>query len=375
MSPSVGRRLRAVLEPSPVGNAGLILLVIGALFAADTFLVKVVRADSKLEAARSFEQGATLMRSGDYGGAIDRIENALTIERDNRDYKRTLAEAELGAGRLAGAEEDLTELLQTNPADGRASLMLARVLEKEGHDEDAISYFHRAIYGQWSVDSTGNRLKTRFELIDLLAKRNSKEELLAELLVVQDEAPTDMTTRLRIGRLFLAAGSPVRAADVFRSVLHETPQNEAALVGLGDAEFAGANYRAAEKDFAAAIRFAPEDHTAQQRLDLANQVLTLDPAVRGLGAEERFRRSRELLNLALEDVEQCLGPTPPPGAQQLLEEARKTLSERVRSSREEEAFESGLDLAEQIWQLRKTACKSPTGSNTPVDLVLAKLAQ
>ena len=61
-----------------------------------------------------------------------------------------------------------------------------------------------------------NRLRVRFELIDLLAQRNSKEELLAELLPIQDEAPRDLKTRTQMGRLFLLAGSPARAADIFR---------------------------------------------------------------------------------------------------------------------------------------------------------------
>ena|ERR1700693_986362 len=41
----------------------------------------------------------------------------------------------------------------------------------------------------------------------------------AKVLSVQDQAPSDLNTRIRIGRLFLLAGSPVRAADVFRGIL------------------------------------------------------------------------------------------------------------------------------------------------------------
>ena len=110
----------------------------------------------------------------------------MSIERGNRDYQRTLAQAQFAAGKNADAESTLTDLLRTDSSDGLASLMLARVLEKEGRFVEAVSYFHRAIYGQWSEDAAGNRLRARFELIDLLAQQNSKEELLAELLSVQD---------------------------------------------------------------------------------------------------------------------------------------------------------------------------------------------
>jgi tetratricopeptide (TPR) repeat protein len=361
--------------PSLLGNAALVLVVIGALFAADTFLTKAVRADSKVEAARLFREGRSLIDRGDDAAAINRIEDALAIDRDNRDYARTLAQAQLAAGKFSDAESNLTDLLQADPSDGPGSLIMARVLVREGRYADAISYFHRAIYGHWSDDPSGNRLKARFELIDVLAQQNSKEELLAELLTVQDQAPADLAARIRIGRLFLAAGSPARAADVFRGVLRDSPGYAAALAGLGDAAFASGNYRTAQKDFSAAVHAAPDDRNAHARLDLTNQVLALDPSIRGISGEERFQRSRELLELAAGESAACIDPAPSPRSQQLLEEARRMLKERVRSSRQDEAAEANLDLAEQLWQTRKAACKAQAGANTPLALVMTKLAQ
>ena len=162
----------------------------------------------------------------------------MAIERGNRDYLRTLAQAQFAAGRTADAESTLTELLQSDSTDGLASLMMGRVLVKEGRFAEAVSYFHRAIYGRWNEDAAGNRLRARFELIDLLAQRNSKEELLAELLPVQDQGPRDLKIRTRLGRLFLLAGSPARAAEVYRGILHDAPANADAYAGLGEAEFA-----------------------------------------------------------------------------------------------------------------------------------------
>ena len=52
-----------------------------------------------------------------------------------------------------------------------------------------------------------------------------------------------------MGRLFLLAGSPARAADVFRGILHDSPANAEAHAGLGEAEFARDNYRAAQRRF------------------------------------------------------------------------------------------------------------------------------
>ena len=140
----------------------------------------------------------------------------------------------------------------------------------------------------------------------MLAQENFKEELLAELLAVQDRMGGDVAARIRTGRLFLAAGSPARAADAFRAVLKDQPGNSGAYAGLGESDFAKGDYRAAKDDFSSAVRFNPGDQDAARRLDLSNRVLALDPAVRGIGAAERFRRTRILLQMAL-DAAVCLG--------------------------------------------------------------------
>jgi tetratricopeptide (TPR) repeat protein len=281
----------------------------------------------------------------------------------------------MAAGKLEDAESNLRDLLQSDPVDGLASLLLAHVLEREARYTEAISYFHRAIYGHWTQDPDGHRLSTRFELIDVLARRKSREELLAQLLAVADEAPGDLETRTRIGHLFLAAGSPSKAGDVFGAVLRDRPHDPDALAGLGETEFANGNYRSAQKDFSAALQLNPNDRNVRQRLDVSNEVIMLDPTIRGLTPEERFPRSRELLNQMIEESNACLSSTARPAMKQLLDNAQKKFDERVRLSRQDEASETYLDLAEQLWQASKEACKTATNEHSPVAPVLARLGQ
>jgi tetratricopeptide (TPR) repeat protein len=353
----------------------LVFLAIAAIFAADTFLAKTERVESHVEAARLFRQGRDSMLRGDTVEAIARIKDAISIERGNRDYMRTLAQAQLAAGKAADAESTLTELLQSDSTDGLASLTMSRVLVKEGRFAEALSYFHRAVYGQWDEDALANQLRARFELIDLLAQRKSKEELLAELLPVQDQAPRDLKTGIRIGRLFLLAGSPARAAVVFRGILHESPANVEAHAGLGEAEFAQGNYRAAQRDFQTALHLAPDDQAVRQNLDRCNELLTLDPTLRGLGAGERFRRSLKLVDLTQNAITQCVGRSPSPELRGLFDSAAQALKARVSASRQSEVSESNLDLAEQLLQAGKKECKSPPGADSPLALVLARIAQ
>ncbi len=252
---------------------------------------------------------------------------------------------------------------------------MARVLVRQGRIPEAVSYYHRAIYGQWQQDPGGNRARTRFELADLLARQSSKEELLAELLPLQEEAPNDVDTQKHIARLFLAAGAPARAAEVFREVLRQHRQDDPeARAGLAEAEFAQGNYRAAETDSLAAARLNPDDDADRKRADLSRRVLELDPTARGLDAPERYRRSVKVLAMTLDDLGQCA--VSPPASQELVDSAKKAAQRRVNPSGQDDAFDDNLDLAEQLWQVRKKECTQPVReSDEPLALVLAKVAQ
>jgi tetratricopeptide (TPR) repeat protein len=366
---------RLFAGPSFLRTFALVFLAIAVLFAVDMFLARMERKESRIEAARLFDEGRVLMQRGKKEEAVERIRDAIAIERDNREYLRTMAQAQFAAGKTADAESTLTDLLQRDSTDGLASLIMARILVTEGRFPEAISYFRRAIYGHWNEDPVGNRLRVRFELIDLLAQRNSKEEVLAELLPAQEQAPRDVQTQMRLGRLFLLAGSPARAADVFRGTLRDTPANADAYAGLGEAEFARGNYRTAQRDFEVALRLAPDDHATRQRLDACNELLTLDPTSRGLLPAERFERSLKLLDLTLDQTRQCGGQNPSPQLQELLDQAGKALTARVRAAGQAEASESNLDLAEQLWQAGRRECVPPPAADSPLALVLARLAQ
>jgi tetratricopeptide (TPR) repeat protein len=366
---------KSVAGRSFLATFGLVFLAIAGLFAADTFLARSDRAESQIEATRLFQQGQAFMMDGKNLEAVNSIKDAIAIERDNQDYLRTLAEAQFAGGDTSDAETTLTNLLNSDSTDGLANLVMGRVLEKEDRFADGVSYFHRAIYGRWKQDEKGNRRKARMELIDLLAQHNSKAELLAELLPLQEDAPHDQQTRARMGELFLTAGSPARAADIFREMLREEPRNAVAHAGLGEAEFARGDYRAAQRDFEAAMRLAPDDVTARQRLDICNELLQLDPTLRGLGVEGRFRRSVRLVELTRQAITECLDQDPSSEMRALLDKADSSSKAHVKPTHESEVAEANLDLSVQLWQTRNKECKSPPPTDGPLALVMARLAQ
>lgn len=367
---------RSPANPSFLGTFALVFVSAAGLFVIDTFLARMEQAESQAQAARLLAEGQRLAKEGRPLEGIERFRSALAAAPGNMEAQLALAQELLAAKKLTDAKALLTDMLVRDPTDGTVNLLMARALAKEGRTAEAITYYHTAIYGRWPKDPAANRVSARFELIDLLVKDGDKRELLAELLPQQDEAPTDVQTRMRIGRLFILSGSPARAAEIFRQILRQDPQDAEACAGLAEAQFAEKNFRGAQAEFSAAARLKPGDGQIQKRLDLTDEILALDPTKRGIRASERYSRSAKLVELALEELSRCAGPSPPEAIETLKSQASGALKSRVRAGRESEAADDDLELAEELWQARKKFCHEPApASAEPLALVLDKLAQ
>jgi tetratricopeptide (TPR) repeat protein len=363
-------------KPSLVRTLTLMIVGIVVMFAADVFLAKVEQQESHVEAARFYDQGQRLLVEGRSAEAAEQFRSALAVERNNQDYQLALGQAQLAAGELPAAASTLNNLLASSPFSGPANLAMARARVRQDDIDEAVSLYHRAIYGQWKDNSVSNQVQVRFELVDLLDRQNRKQDLLAELLPLQEEAPDNLETRTKLGHLFLDAGSPARALDVFHAILHDAPSDADAHAGLGEAEFSQGNYRAADREFREAVRLNPGDQQTRSRLVLCDQVLDLDPSRRGLGAEEQYNRSRKLVSAVLDDVRQCLGASAPADAQNLIDMVTDGLNQRVSPARRGDAMEDELDWADELWAIRKSDCKQPLNdSEQPLALVLKMLAR
>jgi tetratricopeptide (TPR) repeat protein len=342
------------------------LLAIAALFALDTVLAKTERSKRRAEAERLYENGERLLQAGRSDQAVRQFRAAIAIQRDNQQYQLALGRA-LQANRQAGeAEATLSEVVERDPLSGPANLALARVLAQEGKAADADSYYHRAIYGRWKGDPPGNELRVRFELADLLRAQNSKAALLAELLPLQEQAPGDAATQQKLGVLFMDAGSPARAVEVFRGIIRHDPEDADARATLGDAELALGNYAAAREAFLVVQRLRANDLRARARYELSSRALELDPTIKGLTQEEQLLRSRKLLTVVLAEMNQCVGDARSAAAQQSIQDAEQTLK-RGRS------YSENLDLAKRLWGMRPPSCKPSSGSGEDaMALVLSK---
>jgi tetratricopeptide (TPR) repeat protein len=361
-----------ISKPSFLRTLMLTMIAIGVLFSVDTFLAKKEKQESHVESERFYQAGQKAMQQGAPQIAVEQFTAAYAIARDNHEYQIALAEALIASGRLPEAEDTLSDLLQKDGTNGPANFAMARALVKEGRTAEGISYYHRAIYGQWGQSDVAHRRVARFELVDLLAAQNDKEALLAELLPLQEQAPDDAATQLKLGRLFITAGSPARAIPLFRAVLQQNTAKPDAYAGLGEAEFVQGDYRAALADFLQASHFRPEDSAIKSRIELSRQLLTLDPNLRGLSAEEQHRRSLALLDLILREVRDCTASAAPPG-RDLVDQAEKVRKGHVTASQQSAAYESTVELLDKLWQIDKASCAAQSKSSEPLAIVMESL--
>lgn len=358
-----------------LGTLALVVAAIAALLVVDTLLATLDRAARRAEAAQLFGQGRRLAAAGRYPEAVDRYLSALSIDRENHEYRLDLARAQLAAGRPAAADSTLVRLLQEDGTDGEANLALARVRAREGRQQSATAYYHRAIYGLWARDPEPNRTRARLELIDLLARTGAKQELLAELLPLEGTGIADTGLRRRVGHLFVLAGAPERGAAIFHDLLRRDARDADSYAGLAEAEFAQGSYRAASADFRAALSLQPRNAETARRLQLVTQVRSLDPMQRGLATAERERRSGEVLRLAVGATERCLGPELTDSVRAAVDSANAALVGKVPPAQRDEALERNLDLAERVRAVGGAQCRAAASiPEQALDLVLAKLS-
>ncbi|GJG89586.1 hypothetical protein tb265_47670 [Gemmatimonadetes bacterium T265] len=346
--------------PRPAANAAVfvatfaaIIGLIAALLVFDLSLAHIDRLASDANAAADYEAGTALLARGRARDAAERFGAAVAADRANLSFALALARATLAAGDVQAAELMLQGLLGRAENDGAVNLAMAHTLLRENRGDEAESYFHRAIFGRWGADSTARRAGARFELIDLLARRGETQELLAELLPLQDTPPDSLALRRRLGQLFLQAGSPARSVAVLRDVVRRDPRDADAYAGLGEAALALGNFQTARADFAEAAGLRPDDARFSNGLALADTVLAIDPAARGIGAHARYERSRLLLSRTVAVVARCGSPGIV-GAP--FDSARAVLLATTRPPAEDAAGEAMVALANALWATRPARC-------------------
>lgn len=368
-----------ITEARKLGLIAIIALVIAGLATVDRFLERAQNSEVQSLAERSYADGLRFRRAGKVNEAVEAFRKAHSLERRNSEYELQLIKALIDAKKPEEADLLVREILDREPNNGRANLYAAHLMIAEEKTVEAESYYHRAIYGEWPDDALSHRIAVRMELADFLAARGRQEELLAELLPLQEEAGNDPAAQRRIARLFLAAGSPSRAAEEYRALIKQNSKDGDAYAGLGQAELQMGNYRAAREAFLGAASRKPNDPAIQKKVELSTTLNALDPTARKLTSNEKYRRSLQILELARSDLQSCLSTNPagvPDSTRQLLRSIDDTLTKKSPAAVTNELAEQVLGLGEDALQARIKLCgKAVSANEEPLRLIMEKLAQ
>ena len=368
---------QAVTTTTPRLYTAVILSLI-LLFVGTGFLASAYRTERQRRADYHFALGQKLAAEGHKAEALEQYRTSLSIVPSTPQYELALTLALVDLGRLDEAQSHLQELLQKDPTNGLLNLTMARVSAREGLVDDAITYYHRAIYGLWPAKPIQNRIDTRFELVAYIAKTGTHQQLVAELVQLQSDLPDDPALKQRVAGLFLTAGSPRQAADLYREVVRAQPRNAVAWAGLGEALFGQSDYPGAQLAFRRATALHAGDPNLKARLTWVNEYLGLDPMADRLSVSERYRRSQGLVELTLASLNACLDRSDAPASdpvQTLIDSAQKTLVAHRRVRNYEQAADDSLTMSEQLWRAKQASCPEAPGTGTPLAALMMRLAR
>src|SRR5215471_13972350 len=214
----------------------LVLLSILAVifFLSVTGLSRVYHVQRASLGNRWFSRGVTDLNAKHYDAAVTDFRAALLYSRDDYSYQLNLAEALIGLGRTSEAFAYLLNLWDREPENGQVNLELARIMARRGQIDQAVRYYHNAVYAAWPPGEESERRNARLELIELLLQAKRQGDAQAQLMALTANAGDEPPLQQRIGDLFIQSGDYERALAAYQNILKADDHNAAALAGAGN---------------------------------------------------------------------------------------------------------------------------------------------
>lgn len=361
---------RPYLRQRPVILTVLTVLAV-VFFLFVTGLAKAYHAQREALGTRWYKRGLADLKSKNYDAAVTEFRTALQYSRDDFSYQLDLAQALIGANRTGEASAYLLNLWDREPEDGLVNLELARIATQRGQTNDAIRYYHDAVYAAWPADQQAMRHDARFELIELLLRTHAKAQAQSELIALSENVGDDAADQQRIGQLFLRAGDDEHALAAFRVSLRSERNSSTALAGAGTAAFELGRYAVAQRYLEQAITANPSDAESSSRLKTATMVLDMDPFGRSVTPSQRDRLVLDSFAIAGQRLAACAVPKSA-GSPESLSEEWTEMKRHLSSAglrRNTELAESAMDLVFRIERQTSVACGEPTGKDLALLLI------
>ncbi|MGE5081667.1 MAG: tetratricopeptide repeat protein, partial [Acidobacteriota bacterium] len=229
-------RIRLYVRQRPVMLV-LLTAVTVVFFVFVAALSRAYRDQQRLLGNRWYQRGVADLSGKRYQAAVTDFRAALLYSRDNYTYQLNLAEALLGMNRRAEASAYFLNLWDRQPEDGLVNLELARIAAQKGQAQQAVRYYHDAVYAVWPTQQEIQRREARLELIELLLRSNAKGQAQAELIALSENANEDPVQLEVLGDLFMRAQDYEHALGEYRLSLKADGHNAKTLAGAGYAAY------------------------------------------------------------------------------------------------------------------------------------------
>lgn len=368
--------LRYYLKREPLILAALCALAILA-FLGVSGLSRIYHAQLAALGDRWFSRGVADLQSRHFDRAVSEFRTALLYSRDNYTYQLDLAEALIGLKKTNEAYAYLVNLWEREPENGLVNLELARIAVQRGETEQALRYYHNAIYAIWPGDQEVQRRNARLELIEYLLSINAKTQAQAELIALAENLGEDPAMHARVGDLFMQAQDYEHALAEYRQSLKLDRHNAAALAGAGRAAFELGRYEIAQHYLEAAVASAPNDTQSAELLKTTELVLRMDPFRRQIPVNQRHRIVIQAFNAAGERLNSCAAvesstnAVSPPGLAEKWASMKPQITEEG-LRRNPDLVEQAMNLVFDIERQTSAVCGPPTGIDQAL-LLISKL--
>ena len=231
---------------------------------------------------------------------------------------------------------------------------MGRVQARDGTLAQATASYHKAMSGVWPKRREQERQEVPLELADYLFAHGAQAQAALELVGLAQQSHIPVTLQERAGRKLLAFHQAMQALSLFQEIVHNDSHDGNAWAGLGEAQFDLKDYQPAGESLKNAVTWGSVDDNATSRLQTVEQILALDPSIRGLAVAERYRRSLDLLQQTSNLLKSCKPPAD--GAALEMRAARQLKGNRPQNT---ESIAENISLAEDLWDGNQTWCGSP----------------
>jgi len=360
----------------------LILALLSALavvsFLGISGLSRVYHAQQQSLGNRWFTRGAADLKARRFEFAVNEFRTALLYSRDNYDYQLNLAEALIALKRTNEAYAYLINLWEREPENGRVNVELARIAVQRGETEQALRYYHDAIYAIWPADQEVERRDARLELIEYLLSIRAKTQAQAELIALAENLADDPSQHARVGDLFVQAQDYEHALAEYHLSLKLDRHNLEALAGAGRAAFELGRYELAQRYLEAAVAANPNDGQCAALLKTTELVLKTDPFRRQISVDQRHRIVIEAFAAAGERLKSCSavgnsrGTNSSASSQENLADNWAKMKPQITEQglrRNPDLVEAAMNLVFDIERRTNAACGPPTGIDMALLLI------